>query len=152
MNRQQVNAIIFRVEPNDVDKTLLVAETGDAAFERIFHHQFLGDQRAHGCFRLVAQLREIRLELIAVVAKQPFHAAGVDDDGGSAPAREAARHECQGHLRQVFQGRHTNQSKPMANGIENFIRSRQRAGVGNRLAFAHFRTAQLDHENWLILF
>ena len=68
------------------------------------------------------------------------------------PAREAARHECQSHFRQVFQGRHTNQSKSMTNGIENFIRSRQRAGVRNRLAFAHFRTAQFDHKNWLILF
>ncbi len=41
--------------------------------------------------------------------------------------------------------------EPMANRIEYFIRAGQRAGVRNRLTFAHFRAAELNDENRLAL-
>ena len=48
------------------------------------------NQRAHCLFGLVAELSEIGFELVAVIADQPFHAAGVDDDRRAAASWENA--------------------------------------------------------------
>jgi hypothetical protein len=43
MNRQQIYAVVFGVQLDDMDKPLLVAETGDAAFQRILDDQLFGN-------------------------------------------------------------------------------------------------------------
>ena len=86
-----------------------------------------------------------------MIANQTFHAAGIDNDGRTATSWKAARHERQRCFRQVFQRRHTNQSKPFADGIEDFIRSRERTRMGDRLPFSHLRTSKFDDENRFVL-
>ena len=49
----------------------------------------------------------------------------------------------------VFQRRTANQTEPMANRVEYFVRAGERARVRDRLTFAHFRAAELDGENRL---
>ena len=50
-------------------------------------------------------------------------------------------------LGHVLQRRTADQTQAMTDRIEHFVRARQRAGVRNRLALAHFRAAELNHEN-----
>ena len=70
MDREQIDAGIFGVQFDDVDESRFVAETGDAAFERILDSQFRWNQRPHRFFSLVAQLRQIGVQLIAMIADQ----------------------------------------------------------------------------------
>ena len=70
VDREQINARIFGVQFDDVDETRLIAESGDAAFERIFHGQFRRNQRPHRFFGFVAELRQIGFQLVAMIADQ----------------------------------------------------------------------------------
>jgi len=40
VNRQKIDAVVLGVKLDDIDEPLLIAEAGDAALERILHHQF----------------------------------------------------------------------------------------------------------------
>ena len=87
MDREQIDAVVFRVQLDDVHETLLIAKTGDPAFQRILHREFRRDQRSYCLPRRFLQLGQMSAKFFDMITQEPLHATGIHDDRGATAAR-----------------------------------------------------------------